>query len=780
MKRVLVVLLLVFGIILLTGELFAAPENLDEVFNRKARIPGVNLATLTPFLENASNYYIWQPETLNYEDIQTGHEVWRVTSFPAADYYRDIGFTAWSADGNRFGIVTMRNSQAVGSGRKWITLKTDGSFLRTISGAPSEGSTRFFHWSPQIPDTYYEFGASAGFSPYTLYKVSVSDTGVSSSQVLNYSSSHGALDMLKSISPDGTKIVAFGDLLVDGQVYEGWMYPSEVCEDGDLDIYGNELCDGVSAHLLDIDGYSSDRPWDCYWGNCSPSWASLHDQFMGGAGDDLWFYVMPENASGSWWRIRLTGSAADGGSSHIEDHTEPYDWGNEMQPLSAGSGNIPYCTGTPYTDPDCPGYFSHFVPDRWGRYALFTKSYGPAPGDSAGVYDIDNHAWVNSGMGGQSQHHGWNGWSDYVLSSAGTALTGNYVNDRIYAAKYNDSSSQFTVAFTHTRFNSDGTDSSMYESLTRPTQSPDGTKVAFASTFLNIDDTKPDLFWAVVYYPYPPIIIGASKIGNNVRLVWDPPQYTQRGWPNETTDEPPLPKEIKSYHVWMSSDGISWDELTTTGVDFKTWQYDINQPFGTMRYYAITSEEHSGLESRTLSNIWRVQLDSGGNIISSSEYQNYPVSPGAINTFYTKEPPSPTDVNVNQVQPGRYQLTWIEPIDSKIRYYNIYYSTSPDPQPIQQNKIASVPVGTDSYLDWLADTTLQGYYTITSVDRQGNEGVFGGVNYDVNLDGSINIKDLAIVIFNQGRSASGGYAHLDLDSDGNIDWDDAKIIIHNM
>jgi len=48
---------------------------------------------------------------------------------------------------------------------------------------------------------------------------------------------------------------------------------------------------------------------------------------------------------------------------------------------------------------------------------------------------------------------------------------------------------------------------------------------------------------------------------------------------------------------------------------------------------------------------------------------------------------------------------------------------------------------------------------------------------DANLDGIVNIKDLAIVIFNQGRSATGNYAHLDFTEDGYIDFADVSKVV---
>jgi hypothetical protein len=60
----------------------------------------------------------------------------------------------------------------------------------------------------------------------------------------------------------------------------------------------------------------------------------------------------------------------------------------------------------------------------------------------------------------------------------------------------------------------------------------------------------------------------------------------------------------------------------------------------------------------------------------------------------------------------------------------------------------------------------------------------GGKSADANKDGRIDVVDLAIVIYNQGRKSTdanwGNYQHLDLDNDNNIDLDDAGIVMANI
>ena len=173
--------------------------------------------------------------------------------------------------------------------------------------------------------------------------------------------------------------------------------------------------------------------------------------------------------------------------------------------------------------------------------------------------------------------------------------------------------------------------------------------------------------------------------------------------------------------------------------------YTDSVPDGTY-YYALTSEEHSGLESNELSEIVRVVV-SGGAITSQTI-----VSGKGQKDFWRVEPTPVSNFNYSATgTSGHYRLTWGEPSDSKIRYYNIYYSTSGNPARSQKNRIASVPVGTSTYLDWLADTSNDGYYGITSVDRYGNEGdiVYSAWlgSMEVSLDKGLNIFGKIINFF---------------------------------
>jgi hypothetical protein len=106
-------------------------------------------------------------------------------------------------------------------------------------------------------------------------------------------------------------------------------------------------------------------------------------------------------------------------------------------------------------------------------------------------------------------------------------------------------------------------------------------------------------------------------------------------------------------------------------------------------YYAVTSVEWCGLESRALSNVY----SNTGN--QTTPYPSAPKGKSGFITTYN---------------------------DNIIRYYNIYAENGNIPSPIQQNRIASIPNDANTvYIDWLGNPDGSTQYVITGVDSQGNE-----------------------------------------------------------
>lgn len=686
---------------LLSSSAFCEVENLDETVARKVR------REVQPYpvaaLEDSTGNYIWQPESLQYTDVTTGAEVWKLSSTPGYEtiYHDTLVASPWSADGKRIAFVSQKNTGAYTkspeSGQVWQTVNVDGSHMRHIVNAASREywptTAPLISWSPSEPDIYYDFGNTKHgltSSTATLYKVTVEDTSDARSSYLIFPE---AAVLNKTMSDTGERVLAMAR-------DESTLYPA--------------LVYGGTAALLDADGYPSNRPHGSttaertYWGDTPDSWTTMHGQGL--HGDGTWFHLMPSGSS-VFWKFNTIGTAADGGSDYTYDTTYPYNWGGEAEPIntltSAQTGNDPWCDEASY---DCPGYMSHTVFDRWGTIALFNPCTGT---QKVRTYDITTHKIIADWTTGLTYQHGSSSaWSDkWVLSAGDYNGDNDYRDDRLFSIKYDDGSFVDTIAYTHTLENSNGVyagSSYEYTSLARPLASPDGTKIAFHSTFLNSQsgdyDDAPDIFFAVAYYPYPPEIISVSN--GTVRFDWRTDQttsrgYTQRGWPDESTDDPPPPRETAKFRLWKSANGSTgWAPVATvsaeifTKYDFaegtwsgnKYWEITDPDPSG---YYAVTAVEHSGLESRVLSNVFSAL---------GSQLATYPTSPGAdtgITTAYNAD---------------------------LIRYYNIYAADGTAPAISQATRIASIPAGSGgSYIDWLGKTDGTTQYVVTGVDTQGNE-----------------------------------------------------------
>ncbi|MEA1925001.1 MAG: hypothetical protein U9M95_03940 [Candidatus Altiarchaeota archaeon] len=741
-KNKLILLLIVIASVSITCK-GGFPENLDEMFARKGRI--TNATWPCNQLENASNHHIWQPETLMYTDNQTGHEVWRLSNTPGSKnyYHNDIVLNPWSADGKRLSWSSQERPTSAfdnydgwseNYARIWMIMESDGSFLRTpVNTARRTVGSNALIWSQQLPDTYYQMGddhyLGSNTTPGTLYKLNVSDTEVvRQALIAGFSYGERAIDIaVNRISPDGKRI-----MVRDGS--GGSMGYSSVA------LFPATIYPEDEVNLSLPDGYPYFRdPGMSNYSNTPSFFDHAHaDSYRLLGPDGEWYRSMP-SGSQVRWKFKTLGSAADGGPLWTDDlippvDEPPYDFG-EIIPVFG-------CDPNPFGTP----YMSHDAPDRWGRLFIHScccvpECWGPV-GIGPGVWDTRNHEFVVATFGGGAQHHDWHGFTDWTASSRGSGddvgclalgypVDLNYTYDRLYTQKYDDADSQETVCYTHTLYNSYGCYGGEYYALPRPAQSPDGTKIAFHSTFLNIktgEDDSPDIYWAVAYYPYPPTDLGACYEGG-VKLSWLPPRYTERGWPNETMDPAPYAREIKAYHLWRASSQTGpWQEIGSVNASYHVDDYyglvhDINtlqfidNPGDGVSYYALTSEEHSGLESHELSEIMEVTV-SGTSVMSTV------VQSKGQKSFWTTAPQSPLNFKYQATGTlGQYQLSWTEPGDSKIRFYNAYYSNQSNPPADQRHRFASLPAGSSTYLDWVADPNSPGYYGITAVDRQGNEGL---------------------------------------------------------
>lgn len=716
---------------------FTASENLDELAARKAR-----LATATwdkSFLENTSTL-VWQPETLQYTDILTGSEVWRMsTTKGLRNSLPDLGWSHYSADGKRFSFGSNRDTSAgncsneTDTNASWqgtvMMMRSDGSYLRPANNAPFEvySQRRYLQWDMTRPDVYYGIGnnnCGEGLSTSDLYKVTVGDTSISKTKVLTLPTAGNTME--RGTSPDGSKLMILG---------AGTVYIASISKGG-----------GDTVALDDANGWAMARPYDQskYWLGDSTLATDTGPHFIGLIGPSGSHQKIYHQQAAAYWQWGLSGAAADGGPLYVQDYTPPFDTGS-IVPIMAGMDNgttcntsarVPSCCdNNPATD--CLRMMSHPTFDRWGSYFIGNNQFYHR---AFATWDIWSQTYLNDNISVPSYDWHFNGdaWSDYFAASPSSVLSESQ-GGKVISVKL-DGSVIRQVATPHIRESAiPGVQD--YNALPRVTTSPDGTKLVFHSDFLTSAGNW-DVFYATAYYPHPPEITSVAGSGTyTIRFDWRTTQagasrgYTQRGWPNEATNDPPPPRETKHFRLWRSSTGTgNWEFVSTVDAeifsryDFATgawkgnnyWEFTDTPGTGTW-YYAVTAMEHSGLESRTLSNVFST---------AGTQSAAYPSDPKGVKKFYTVAPQWP-ELTITQLNtPGQYRLDWKEPDNPLIRYYNIYYSNISTAKAIQNQRIASVPKGTITYVDWLADPAKTGYYLITSVDTQGNESGFalrGGI-----------------------------------------------------
>lgn len=694
------------AILCLTTNVSAVEEDLDEMMLRKARHSTASWGAT--WLEDASNNYMWNAESFMYHDKTYGTEVWKLTSTNDVVQFwmNTVDQQVWSADGKRAAFMSKRMTYAYDktaqTGPIWFIVDTDGGHLRAGNNIASrevwDNVSTSYSWSPIEPDVSYDCGSGkydANRSRNTLYRVTVSDSGDGAEPWLTYPEDCA---VIKSMSPRGEGALVF-------KQYREVVYPSTIYPPGSKQ---NHIPNGITTN----------RPHGP-WGGTPDS---ILIKGLNPIGSMQWMQVMP-SGSGVYWKFKTFGSHPDGGSDYTHDTTWPYNWGGEAEPIntSYGGGSDPWCdaTGGGY---DCMSGASHTVLDFWGRYAFFGYN---EHGEMAQVYDIDSHTFKTSQFPNiYFQHGSAKTWSDDWVTAGGPDAYNSHTEDKIYRVRYNDSNNTEPVLYTHGCYNSPNNKcyGTAYWSLPHPVLSPDGTKTAFQGTMFNNDlsdgnEEQGEIMWGVMYWPHPPEITQATASSGTVTVRFDwrlsetTRGYTQRGWPDEATDDPPAPRETKLFRLWRSSNGTTWlPQGTVTANPFDKFDFmdgglkngqvayweitDI--PGNGTWYYAVTSLEHSGLESHTLSNIFQITVVGGAGT-------------GTQSAPYSSDPKADTNI--------------ITSYNSNLkRYYNIYALDGAPPTITQNRRIASVPVSSgNTFIDVFGKTDGSTQYVVTAVDTQGNE-----------------------------------------------------------
>jgi hypothetical protein len=700
-----------------------AYENLNELEGRVAR-----KATNTFYSgENTSNFYIRQPMGTIYKDTSTNFDQWYLTSqirgntLGGYNTSTEWPWRLWSADGKRMAIyMDLDTLQFSRSGRHpWFVMQADGTNLR----AYAEGSSRcynskisYFDWSPVEPDTSYTLANNlcgrSGLDPNAVFKNTVSNTGGSYTSWVDILTGDNSTNMThgmkRCITDDGKYMIVArgggpGMRDAESRVENELFYIVQLTPNG-----SNVL----NWLLPDIDPY--------WGGTASPTlntYGHLHDQYFVGSGaptGNYWLYFL-HAGYGSNWRTRPWGTD-NGRPDHVQDHTAPYSWMGDADEISANKeiqnfGG--YLTPTPV---DGCTSISHQDYDPSGLYMVEGDGdiwpVGPA------IWELDvTPNRISSWASGAANYCAWSAWTDYPACT---------MNDSVGIIGRNNTTKYRTI-YTHNR---QPAPNYLFLGL-----SPDGTKVAVTTDWLKETktfdvDSMMDIIISTARYPHPPEITSGAAIGGTVTIQFDwrlgttPRGYTTIGWPGKG-DNPPPPRETEKFRLWRSSDRTNWMPIATVDADIfsrynfsnGTWQGNdywtmTDRPGDGTWYYAVTSLEWSGLESRNLSNIFSINISGGTGTGSQCVNNcNYPASPGDID--------DPVNSDFYKLFSPNYP--------ELIRYYNIYAedgSSLPTVDPT--NRIASVPTtycfgSTCSWVDWLGNTGGTTKYVVTAVDSQGNE-----------------------------------------------------------
>ena len=715
-------------------------QDLDEAMVRKSRV-----TSSTHYSGEQGEHYFWQPETLMWADTATGHEMWRITYMPNGSdvYSKEYSTRAFSADGSiiqffDYGQKRLSGDPGAYKGstyrERWL-VRTDGTMLR----AGGHG-----HQINDMGSNWLNTENSYLFSPYAtefsgaqvdaVYKGSIDQyNGVSYSLVYDFGDSEQ-----KMVGWAKDCIASDDSMLWTKNYNQGlWGTPNNIA----TDLFWFLNLEGVPS-VISSWGYARGfgPELDPYNNHLQVNEVSLKgaSSYLLPFSDSV---LMQDGGEGIIFQAKITGTYADGGPVWADWDGDSFGANEEIKALA----DNPETSDTPH-NPYGNGYPGHMTIDRWGRYASVGSSQSPGDavvwGDGSGtpgrvLIDLSANAgnppWVNSNNSGYigytgtynyAGHASWTAWSDYTVfnyayypDNINTLLQGNYYTNSAKAGDNNYRAAD-TIAVINTPLTT-----ALYEAYPRPSQSPDGTKVAFSSILFHSDYNGTadgaegtSIAYAVAYYPHPPEITRVTGSETyTIRFDWRTDQsvsrgYTQRGWPDEATNDPPPPRETKLFRLWRSANGTSgWVPVSTVNAEIfsrynfatgswagsKYWDVNDTPGPGTW-YYAVTAQEHSGLESRSLSNVF----STAG--VQTAAYPSDPKGDSDFTTVY-----NPTIV----------------------RHYNIYAADGAAPTATQQDRIASIPVASaGEYVDWLGDTAGTTQYLVTAVDTQGNEsGAIDGV-----------------------------------------------------
>ncbi|HUU26484.1 MAG TPA: hypothetical protein VM123_01610 [archaeon] len=346
-------------------------------------------------------------------------------------------------------------------------------------------------------------------------------------------------------------------------------------------------------------------------------------------------------------------------------------------------------------------YFSHPAwPAGGGQVAYWGEQERGMGNRGLHVWDYINDSHLmqladdTEATGG---HIAWDGYDkENFFAAPGKGEQNHWAGKIIWA--HLDGRKVEVLCNTHTQWQTIPGREHDYCSLARPAQSPDGTKCFFTSTVMQPETGGYDCYLVVAARPAPPVELSATAQDRGVRLEWKPPE---------------LSREVRLYRIYrIKGDNYSFNPLAECPAGQQHY-LDGTLEAGSVYYYAVTSEEYSGLESDSLSPVIEVRvspdwkLDIRKTLRTGVNWDNIP-------------PEAPMDLRGTRVAPGQYYLQWQSSLSPDVRYYNVYYSPVSRPPCGQEYLIASLPRGEVSFFDFSAGKNGKAHYAIISVDRQDN------------------------------------------------------------
>ncbi len=703
---------------------------------------------------------IYQPEMLIFRDIPSvassigvpeaagvpGTEVWLMDNDQSDTQLPNVARSPWTADGSHLILESDRNGSQSQYG--W-----DSDFIYNARGG---NQFPLLAYDPSRPSGQQYVGLDNTYTPPDRLQGNIVFTLTATDDAFDPSTLY-SLDLSSATAANGyhytaTKILALPNPSLQKVIY------SQVAEDDVLMVEDVNASESPATPGCTATGTPACYFPELYMVDVNPNhpttYGTILHQFSIGFNiaslpclpgeaslpDSNGVYAVPTcHDPGQEWHLHDIDFSRNSNDDFVLNYGPRGSPGEQVDfdiPFLGGGTQLLYPLGTtPYYSH--PGYnFGNTAVVYEGEEVLGDGNFGLQ------LRNLSTGQWVRSyGLFPfESGHSDWEGYDPNFFAADGwlndqTAVSGTVCNPQVLGGAagcgvgqydlYEGAALQPYPDGSYIRrvmkypYRNPATSPLIYDS---PTQSPDATKIAvglpegFATTGPcppqptgNANIACQRIYIAVAHAPVAPTLAVTST--NPVTLTWT--KYVTH-------------RETALYHIYRSSTGptAGFQEIAApadNGLSNNTQAYtDTSAVAGTTYYYALTSEERSGLESQQLSNVMAVVA--GG---ASSQ-----AAAAGLSGWDTTPPAPPTQVTISQPDTNNFsawKISWTPSTSAEVRYYNIYYGEGMAPVsaatglPEQQYRVDSPPLGETSYIFWQAAPAYPPVLGVTAVDRQGNE-----------------------------------------------------------